>query len=314
MLDVVVQDLGLTNFGLGSVAFDLSLADNALLINGQVLSGFPIIAAEPLDSATIAIDDVFAPAWTAKTASASLFLASSEIVPSDDPSEILDPLRDTAYVWGDRPVGDDTPSTGGGGRYVGRTSGDGGDPPPPPPPPDCNSPDVPQWTNPDQPTQNVDPSPALTITVNGNTITITGSMSFDGPGATFNAGTQYVNAINTTWTGQFGSYNVSTNISINSGGITAHLSESHLGGQRAELGGDEIWAPTLNGTDPNSDAYNMKKFAHEFGHILGLINLYDETTSARASNYENNIMNSEHALPNWQNIRDLLKELASGCG
>lgn len=71
------------------------------------------------------------------------------------------------------------------------------------------------------------------------------------------------------------------------------------------VGGSVINAFTLEGRTEIESRFTLNSFAHEFGHTLGLINLYDEITFAMAPGYENNIMNNEHVLPTWENIRDI---------
>lgn len=168
-----------------------------------------------------------------------------------------------------------------------------------------------QWSDPNQPTQNECANSGITITVSGNTITITGQINFEGPGADQNTNNQLLAALNQTWTGPFGSHTVITNMTMGAGGLTANVSGSTVGQPyTSQLGGSYIQTFTLNGASVFGAEFTMDSFAHEFGHTLGLMDLYDWRTGERASGYDNNIMGNSSVPPTAQNIQDLLDKLA----
>ena len=306
MLDAFVQDLALTGSGPGPSGLDFFSTVEPPTGEVRVAEGLAFPKTELLDSPVILLDEILDFEQPSETASLNLILASFEVVPSDETLDLLDPEHDTAYVWGEKLVGDDTPRSGGGGRYVPRTAGDGGETSDPPPPPFT-------WTDPLQPTENACANESIKITVDGNNVTITATISFVGAGADAATNAQLVNAVSSKWTGNFGPYSVTTNITMGSGGSTANVSDSPFGQPYIDrLGGTNIQTFTLQGVEFSH--FTLDSFAHEFGHALGLMDFYDTRgNKGRHPDYDNNIMGNSAAPPNWQNIRDLIAKRAKGC-
>lgn len=98
-------------------------------------------------------------------------------------------------------------------------------------------------------------------------------------------------------------------------GLIANVDASPIGQPYTNyLGGSIIQTFTLEGRTDTQAEFTLDSFAHEFGHTLGLMDLYDtQGTKGRHPDYESNIMGISSVRPNWQNIRDLL-ETAASCG
>lgn len=78
----------------------------------------------------------------------------------------------------------------------------------------------------------------------------------------------HLSAINSAWSGSFGRYSVTTNMTSGSGGLTAYIGN---GLQASSLGGPMFlpFSPNPGGASPYWASFN-NLVAHEFGHTLGL--------------------------------------------
>jgi hypothetical protein len=169
-------------------------------------------------------------------------------------------------------------------------------------------PDYIEWSDPTQPKENVPANPLITIVVVGNTMYISGKIAFEGPGAGAHTDGRLLNALNATWTRTVGQYTVITNMTLGEGGIVAKVAET-LGNQTTlGLGGSVINTRTLDGVSAEVAAYHESKFAHEFGHVLGLMDLYGWQVSENAPGYDSGVMGGALGPPTEQTIRDLYKE------
>jgi hypothetical protein len=81
--------------------------------------------------------------------------------------------------------------------------------------------------------------------------------------------TQYFGAINTAWTDQFGSYNVSTQMVQGSGGLIAGIAYGVGGRPRADVGGPNLYLNTLVGATPSQQSYSYGRLATSSVIVLG---------------------------------------------
>lgn len=168
-------------------------------------------------------------------------------------------------------------------------------------------PDLVEWSTPEQARENVRANPAITITIVGNTVRITGNITFTGTGNNPAIAAQLLAALNATWSGSFGQYTVVTNLQVGTGSIEVDVRDGLGRAAILGLGGSTIRTFSQNG---EVTAREVSLFAHEFGHVLGLMDYYDNAhgTGQPPPGYEGSIMYVDTLPPTWQNIRDIIEE------
>jgi RHS repeat-associated protein len=141
----------------------------------------------------------------------------------------------------------------------------------------------------DDPVNFVDPTGlAVSVCRTGDIITLNLDIEFSGPGATNATINKFAEAIERTWTGQFGRYDVQTVVTtrqINAADAT-NLVE-------IPLGGGEAWVrpETSTGWWPaDRDGHTA---AHEAGHLMGLPDRYEDR------NHDKILQESEQN-PGWE--------------
>jgi RHS repeat-associated protein len=174
------------------------------------------------------------------------------------------------------------------------------------------------------PLNNVDPTGDFAqITQNGNNIVINFPAQFIGSGATPAAIAAYSQRIAGAWTGTFGQYNVTTQVTTPAAGTPRSqynvVDISPLAGNAANgspftnaVGGSYInVAPLTTGSNPvneynlnASDAYNLWAVGHEAGHAMGLVDMYN--AQGPLSGYGTNIMAVPQGVPEAQDISNIL--------
>jgi len=145
----------------------------------------------------------------------------------------------------------------------------------------------------------VDPSGLYAdVVVNGNQVTITIPIDFAGPGATDAAVSNFTTAIEQGWSGQFGEYQVTTNV------VQGYENQVEItSGDGRAYTKDGVYVTLPEARPPESAV-------HEAGHLLGLPDTYGNSSA-------DDIMNRLASLPNAQAILDILKgnsQVAPRCG
>jgi RHS repeat-associated protein len=139
------------------------------------------------------------------------------------------------------------------------------------------------------------------VSVSGNTVSITLPITYSGPGATPDRIQEWNNAIERSWSGQFGKYHVTTRVTQGS------QNQINVPCERARAetpppGNSGTW-PALNvpGVDPAWAA------AHEAGHLMGLIDEYNRWSGIPYSSWEHDIMGALGQLPSERDITEIIK-------
>jgi RHS repeat-associated protein len=151
-------------------------------------------------------------------------------------------------------------------------------------------------TDPFRPQITCKTSSSMTINAIGTDVNITGNISFP------NGGNQYLGDINSSWTGQFGVYDVLTQLSEGAGGVTAHIAacpkaDLAAQGRPCSPGSDMYLLPY------GSSGYAMESGAHEFGHAgLDLPDKYNLDTGAILPGSQGDIMAQVSGMPTQADI------------
>lgn len=165
------------------------------------------------------------------------------------------------------------------------------------------------------------PSAGLWVDRNGGAVSITGKMEMYGDEANAARAKSVQDSINTTWTKTFpDGFIVQTNITVtyrgnNSAGNATEIEAVKMSGPsnvRPAWGGRKM---TLNATE--ADAFTWTA-AHEFGHIIGLDDRYNEgivskikgtfggeRTSTVQPGYDSNIMAVDKGVLESRNVSDI---------
>jgi RHS repeat-associated protein len=107
-----------------------------------------------------------------------------------------------------------------------------------------------------------------TVVVNGNNVSITLGMSYNGPGATLSRQSEFNRAIEDSWSGNFGKYRVTTRTVPGRYNGEGNLITIPLTGSRAQTGG-------IGGTSGVWPADSTcKVVAHEAGHLMDIGDKY----------------------------------------
>jgi RHS repeat-associated protein len=142
------------------------------------------------------------------------------------------------------------------------------------------------------------------VVVNGNNVTITVPIQYQGPGATPAVVKKFNQGIQQYWKGQFGNYNVTTNVVApgpNTPSNRMNVIDVPKGNGRAYVNG-------VGGNTGNWPAQRPAwTAAHEAGHLMGLDDAYDLNTGKPKTGFENNIMGVRDAKPDQRNIGEIIR-------
>ncbi|MBJ7416009.1 MAG: RHS repeat-associated core domain-containing protein [Niveispirillum sp.] len=145
---------------------------------------------------------------------------------------------------------------------------------------------------------------SITIARSGNYVTFNGNISFSGE----KGGNRNLDIINDAWTGEFGEFNVRSQMREGPGGLHASVTLPPGGRPMAELGGPNMWL-NQQSSNPAEQAYSDWAAGHEFGHSLSLIDRYTDTDGAHQG-YGTSIMGSA-----FQGVRsDTIQDALRACG
>jgi RHS repeat-associated protein len=134
-----------------------------------------------------------------------------------------------------------------------------------------------------------------------NNVTIEIPITYTGPGAHASVISNWNNAIQSNWSGQFGKYSVTTTV-VN--GNTNRISVPAGDGRAYVVGGNRgVW-PALR---PGFTA------AHEAGHLMGLRDRYNLATGTPLAGYSTNIMGVRGGAPSERDIADIISANSGGC-
>jgi hypothetical protein len=168
------------------------------------------------------------------------------------------------------------------------------------------------------------PAPGLFVDRTDKTVKITGQMELYGPEANAARAGDIQHSINTMWTRSFpDGYSVTCNITVTFRGSGSKP------GNATQIEADKIAGPshvngvgtremTLNANEP--DAFTWTP-AHEFGHIIGLKDRYNEgawskikgkfggqRTTTIQPGYNGNLMGEDQGVLESKNVADIAKE------
>lgn len=141
-----------------------------------------------------------------------------------------------------------------------------------------------------------------TVVVNGNNVSITIGMSYDGPGASQAVQDQFNAAIRNAWSGNFGKYHVTTTVVPGRYKGEGNLITILLGKGPARTGG-------IGGTGGVWPAESScRTIAHEAGHIMDIGDRYRNIWPFQIDpGYEDNIMaNDKTGIVDVRNIEKII--------
>jgi len=169
------------------------------------------------------------------------------------------------------------------------------------------------------------PSAGLWVDRNGGAVSITGKMEMYGDEATADRAKSVQDSINTTWTKNFpDGFVVQTNITVTfrgnstSAGNATQIEAVKMSGPSNVSGSGGGRKMTLNANEDNAFTWTA---AHEFGHIIGLSDRYNEgpvskikgrfglqRTNTVQPGYDGNIMAVDQGVLESKNVSDIAAE------
>jgi RHS repeat-associated protein len=139
----------------------------------------------------------------------------------------------------------------------------------------------------------------------GSLVSISGNISF--PNGESGA---YLDAMNSAWTGIFGSFLTVSNFQVGSGGLVASIAFGTAGRPRGDMYGPNLYLNRLQGASPSQAAYSLWTSGHELGHAaFGLYDAYVDLPGGGYSTFPGHhgeIMGDVGGTPNQSTIATLL--------
>ena len=152
----------------------------------------------------------------------------------------------------------------------------------------------------------------ITVSKRGNSITISGTIEFfkGNPtnhtkiGIPDNVAQIYIGFINGYWTGTFGIYSVTTNMTIGPGGTTAYIGYAQQAGP-----GTPLYLPEMPANTPTAQDMDHweRVIQHEFGHALGL------SMQPENRHLDGGIM-SKLGHPKYPRLESHIRKILERCG
>ncbi|MDR6538476.1 RHS repeat-associated core domain-containing protein, partial [Variovorax soli] len=162
----------------------------------------------------------------------------------------------------------------------------------------------------------VDPSGRyVEVATSGNNVTFTYPATFIGAAATPSAIAAYSRAIASAWTGIFGAYSTTMNVTVPTPGAprdqynVIEIADVGAAGRpfANAVGGSYIRLAPLN-SDPNTNDYRRWTAGHEVGHTMGLPDMYAESSGRTRPlpQYEGNIMAEASGHPEANDVSNII--------
>jgi RHS repeat-associated protein len=138
------------------------------------------------------------------------------------------------------------------------------------------------------------------VSVSGNTVSITLPIQYSGPGVTADRIRDWNNAIQRTWTGKFGRYNVTT--TVTNGPENKVTVRCGYGTSNTPPVGSATWFSLGRDKDTNP----LWIPPHEAGHLLGLTDEYSPWSGIPYNGWEHDIMGALGQPPSATDIANII--------
>ena len=140
------------------------------------------------------------------------------------------------------------------------------------------------------------------VSVNGNNVTITVPITYQGPGATPDVVSKFNQGIESNWSGKIGKYNVTTKVTSPS----TSCNDKNKNTIQVPLGDGRAF---VNGVGGNTGTWPSSRpawtAAHETGHLMGLDDHYTDSGGANPG-FEHDIMGARDQPATERDITDII--------